>query len=181
MAIIPTSLFFSKLKKYGVGALSFDLIMAEEHNLENVITAHNIESGSVITDHIQNELEGGTVTGLISNFSLNTFFISSNRSQDAFDLLYTIWKSKALVDIVTIYKTYTNVAITSAPVARDRDSAESIILQISFQKINIVTLQKVTLEIGIGINGLNTDIQKQISPGIDAGRAVGTPASVPIA
>ena len=71
MAEIPVSLFFKGVQSYGIGILKFDLLLSEDHNFDNTITEHPVEDGSIISDHIQNELENGSLTGLISNFSVN--------------------------------------------------------------------------------------------------------------
>ena len=177
---IPVSLFFNQNKKYGVGSLEFDLLLTEDHAQDNIVTTHAVEDGSEITDHIQNELESGTITGLISNFSIHSGPIISNRAQDAFDLLKQIWKSRELVTVTMIHQVYEDVAIVSAPVSRDAESAESIVIQISFQKVKIVKLQSVTLETEINLNGLDSDNQKQVSPETDVGRTVGQTSDVAV-
>ena len=169
----PVSLFFKENKKYGVGLLEFDLLLAEDHNFNNIITEHPVEDGSIIADHIQNELENGTLTGLVSNFSLKTGFLFSNRAQDAFDLLVDLWQRKELVTINTIHRTYTDVGIVSLPVSRDAASAESIIIQCVFKKVKVVKLQSVSLEAEISLLGLASGTQKQVSPSVNIGRTVG--------
>jgi len=180
MADLPASLFFSSFKSYGAGELTFDLITAETHNFNSTVTSHPVEDGSEITDHIQNEPESGSISGLISNFSIFSKGLISNRAQDAFDLLYEMWKARELVTIVTVLKTYENMAIVSSPVARDDESGESIVFQIDFQQVNVVKLQTVTLETEIKLKGLTKARQKQVSPGVNAGRSVGTSTTASI-
>lgn len=180
MADIPVSLFFSSSKVYGAGRLEFDLLTSEEHNFSSTVTSHPVEDGSEITDHIQNEAESGSISGIISNFSIYSRGFVTNRAQDAFDLLYEIWKSRELVTVVTVLKTYTDMAITSAPVARDGDSGESLVFQINFQKVNVVKLQTVVLETEINLKGLTKTNQKQVAPKADAGRSVGTTSTASI-
>lgn len=180
MAEFPASLFFKNNKQYGVGSLVFDLILTEDHSLDNTVTNHAVEDGSEISDHIQNELEKGSLTGLITNFSIRAGAITSNRAQDAFDLLYSIWKERSLVTVTTIHKTYENVAIISAPVARDTESAESIVIQINFQQVKVVKLQSVVIETEISLTGLSKDSQKQVAPKTKVGRSVGNKSSVAV-
>ena len=181
MATLPTSLFFKGNKIYGIGTLKFDLLLSEDHNFDNTVTEHPVEDGSIIADHIQNELENGSLTGLISNFSIQVEGITGNRAQDAFEILVDLWKSKQLFTITTIHRTYTDVGILSMPISRDTESAESIIIQCSFRKVNVVKLQSVVIEAEINLSGLNTSTQKQVSPQVDVGRSVGNPSEVAVA
>ena len=181
MADLPVSLFFKGNKTYGIGTLKFDLLLSEDHNFDNTITEHPVEDGSIISDHIQNELENGNLTGLISNFSINTVGLSSNRAQDAFELLVELWKSRQLFTITTIHRTYDNVGIVSMPISRDAESAESIIIQCNFRKVEVVKLQTLELEIEINLAGLDTDTQKQVSPQVDIGRSVGQNSTAAVA
>ena len=177
---LPVNLFFNANKKFGAGRLEFDLLMSEEHSLQSTVTSHPVEDGSEINDHIHNAVESGSMTGMITNFSIHRPGIFSNRAQDAFDLLYQIWKERQLVTIVTMLKTYTDMAITSAPVARDAESGESIIIQINFQKVDVRKLQTVVLETEISLKGLTSATQKQVAPTADAGRSVGSPTTAGI-
>lgn len=170
MATLPTSLFFKNNRQYGIGTIKFDLIMSEDHNFESEVTSHPVEDGSVISDHIQNRLENGTVTGIISNFSINTLGLASNRAQDAFEALVALWKEKTLVTIVTVLRVYEDVAITSAPVARDSDSGESITIQVSFRKVNTVKLQEVVLDLSVKVNDLDSNANRQVAGSTSIGR-----------
>lgn len=172
-ALVPSTLFF-KNREYGVGSIKFDLILSESHNMANQVTEHNVEDGSVISDHIKNELENGALSGLITNFSLNVFGAFTNRAQDAFDALVQLWKEKTLVTIVTVMKVYEDVAITNVNVDRAEDTGEAIVLNISFKKVNVVKLE--TVVIGAVANKLadmKSSQNRQAAPAADAGRTTG--------
>lgn len=170
---INSVLFFNQIRNYGVGSLTFDLVLSESHNRNNAISEYNIENGSFISDHIQNQLETGSVSGVISNFSINSTGIVSNRAQDAFDLLEELWKAKQLVTITTVHKVYENVAIESINVGRDDATGEAIYIDISFKKVNIVSLKEVTVVATLNIADTLNDINKQSSPNVDLGKTTG--------
>ncbi|MGD8707100.1 MAG: hypothetical protein PVI88_00265 [Nitrosopumilaceae archaeon] len=144
--------------------------MSEDHNFESDVTDHPVEDGSNITDHIQNRLENGTLTGIISNFSINTPGLYSNRAQDAFDALVALWKEKTLVTITTVLRVYENVAIVSIPIARDTDSGESITIQVSFKQVKTVKLQEVTLELDVKVQDLKSNKNRQVAKKTEVGR-----------
>ena len=172
MADIPISLFFKGNRTYGVGNIKFDLLYTESHNFDSAVSVHPVEDGSQISDHIQNAMESGSITGLISNYSINADVITSNRAQDVFNALVSLWNERTLVTITSILKVYDNVAITSMPIIRDASSGESIIIQLSFQQVKVVKLQELELVLSVKVNDLDSDINQQTVDVIDAGRTV---------
>ena len=179
---IRTKLFFRNNRGYGIqkkgswlGSIEFDLILSESHSLSNQVTVHNVEDGSEISDHIRNNLENGTLSGLISNFTVKTFGTTSNRAQDAFDAMVRLWKSRTLVTIYTVLAVYQNVAITSVDVDRSEGTGEAIVLNVNFQRVNTVKLKTVQIDVSVSIQDMGTDINRQSAPSADLGRQVGVP------
>jgi hypothetical protein len=148
MALVDVAIYFRNGAVFGitdssVGSLQFDLLLEEKHSRNSAVTERAIEDGSNISDHIQNEMESGDVTGLISNFSINCPGLTSNRSQDAFNLLEKIWNAKILFTMVTVLKVYENVAITSLAISRSADTGEALEFEISFRRVKKVKLKTV--------------------------------------
>jgi len=167
---------------YSVGAIKFDLILAESHSFENSVTSHALQDGTVISDHIYNKLQTGTLKGMVSNYSIiknfgiltgvfnetslmslsNPFGIP-NKMKNTYDAFKKLWQSRELVTIVTMLQSYTDVAITSINIDRDGDSGHSQTFEVSFQQIKKVVFQK-DLSQFVGPNVPNTtltDVQKQ--------------------
>lgn len=63
---VQTSLFFRD-ERFGIGSVSFDLLIDESHSLEFDISDHAVENGSTISDHVQERLRSVQVTGLFTN------------------------------------------------------------------------------------------------------------------
>ena len=175
MAKIPASMFFKGNKLYGIGEIKFDIIVTEDHVHASSVSIHPIEDGSEIADHIQNQMEAGNMTGIISNFSLNAGPIVSNRAQDAYDALVSLWEERNLVTIYTVLHVYENVAIANMPVARDADSGESLTVQISFQVVKKVKLQEIQLDLTVKPKNLNTNANRQVANQSNAGRTTTSP------
>lgn len=169
---IPSSLFFSQNKSYGVGAITFDLIISETHNFNTAVSEHPIETGAVITDHIDNALEQGTVSGLISNHSLRSNGIISNRAQDAFDALVDLWKEKTIVTITTVMRTYENVVITSMPFQREHSTGDALFISLSFRKVEIVSLTEIAFELDVRPQDLESEQDRQIAPEAEIGETI---------
>lgn len=163
MAVVSAQLFFMNNRSYQAGSILLDLILQEDHSMTSSVTNYNVEDGSVISDHIYNGLETGSLTGFISNFSIKQGAIVTNRAQDTFDLLTAMWEAREPVIISTVLKIYENVVITDIKVSRDENTGEAIEFAISFQKIRTVKLHEVTIEANIKLNSLDSDKQKQAS------------------
>lgn len=169
MAKIPQSLFFKNNRKYGVGQINFDLVLSENHNYNSTVSKHPVQDGSEISDHIDRELESGTLNGLMTNYSLQIGENTTNRAQDTFEALVALWEEETPVTITTVLKVYSDVVITSMPFMRDNTQGESLPISISFEKIEIVKLQEVTLELSVKLNDLDSDLNKQVAEEVDVG------------
>jgi hypothetical protein len=163
----------------GLGIITFDLELSEGHNFTNTVTQYNVEDGADISDHIQNNLESGDVSGFITNFSIYDGVIFENKSQLAFDTLRDLWKSKELVDIYTVLRVYEGVAITNISVNRDENSGESLICDFSFQEFNKVKLQEIIAEVQINLKNMKTTQNRQSSPNKNNGKTQGTSKPMP--
>lgn len=180
--VIPTTsmtLIFGRPYKIGTrkGFISFDLILSESHSISNTISEHPVEDGSVISDHIKNNLENGSLTGLISNFSLSTFTSFTNRAQDAYDEIVRLWKNRETVTLVSVLRTYNDIAIVDVNVSLSADTGSAIVLDISFKQIKKVKLKTVLIDVGVNIKDTKTDIKRQSSPALDQGRTIGASVS----
>jgi len=173
MAKIPTTLLFKGNRTYSAGAITFDLILSEGHSFTSSVTSYNIEDGSTISDHIENQTRTGTVAGLITNFSIYGGTPSLNKAQDAFNKIEQLYESNELVTVVTILKVYEDVAITSISTNRDSDTGEALIADFSFQTVTKVSLQEVELDAKIKLADMSTDQNKQSSQNVNAGKQTG--------
>lgn len=164
------TLFFRNNRNYSVGSINIDILLSESYNFGSTITQFNIEDGSDISDHIRKQLFNGSVTARVTNFSLNQDVLLSNRAQEAYSALKKIWEDEELVDIVLIYDVFTNVGISNIGIPRSVGMGESIEFSVTFQEVNIVKLQEVTIVANVKLNGTGTDAKKQASPKLNTGK-----------
>ena len=167
---IPIRAFFEN-REFKVGSISFDLILNENHSMSNEITEHDVEDGSVITDHIKNNLQSGSLVGLVTNFTISfgNDAILANRAQDAFDAMERLWKERTLLTIITVLKVYENVAITNVSVARSEASGEANAFSVSFRQMNIVKLKTTQIDAKINLKTMKTDQNRQSSKKTEIG------------
>jgi len=163
-------LLFPQTKKYKVDLVFFDLILNEEHRMTNKVSEHNIEDGQPITDHIENQLLHGGLTGLITNYSIRRpGVLFGNVAQKNFDLLEQIWKERRLVEIVTILRVYKNVAITDISVQRSETTGAAISVSVTFKQVNVVKLKKSLLEVGVSVTDMGVSTNRQAAVNTNVG------------
>jgi len=160
-----------KLTDSDVGNLEFNTIDSETHDWKRDVTTNPVENGSPISDHIIDQPDTLTITGMISNApvlglvnEVSGLIDGSLSGQDyvaqAIDMLDTLRKSKQLVTIYTRYKTYTNMVLQSVNIPRTPDNGDAVVLTIQAINIRIVTSQKTTIPTGLGINKQSTSTKK---------------------
>jgi len=163
------------------GGISFDLITAEVHEMKNDVTTHAVEQGVPPTDHIQNRLREGKITGMISNYSLKAFVGSNidisegdlqlkSRVQKAYSFLKELWRKQVPVDIVSVLEVYKNVAITSIKMKRDSTTGDAQYFEISFREMKVRKLDLKQVGMNINLDTVDSDLDKQALPETDMGR-----------
>ena len=162
------SLLF-KGRKNKIGSLTIEATVSETHNFSSTPTKFPIESGSMVSDHIINEPEKVRIDGVISDTPLNAS--PSNYAQQAFDSLYTMWKSKELVIAVTQFKVYTDMCITDISVPRTAKSGQAIQFSIELCKITKVNSSNTNAGVLAGT------VADQASQTVSVGQVSTTPAT----
>lgn len=160
-----------KLTDSDVGNLEFNTIDSETHDWKRDVTTNPVENGSPISDHIIDQPDTLTITGMISNAPIiglvnevSGLIDGSLSGQDyvaqAIDILDALRKSKQLVTIYTRYKTYTNMVLQSGNIPRTPDNGDAVVFTIQALNIRIVTSQKTTIPTGLGVNKQSTSTKK---------------------
>lgn len=158
---IPASLFYPK---DGFGLVStdmktpimLDLIISESHSFESEVSTQPIQFGSDLSIHIKKKLMSGSLVGLISNWGLNVdSFIGDyaasvfaktdqreNRAKTTWRKLKTVWEQQIPMTVVCALEVYKNVLITGLKADRNGESGEAQEIEIKFQRLNVVKLQR---------------------------------------
>src|SRR5271163_2844558 len=105
----------SSIFSLNVGIVTFDTMVQEEHRFTSRVTYFPVESGTIVSDHIINQPDVVTLSGLVTDTPLN-IFSSFNRSIAAFNALIQLHERREIVHVVTGIKIYRNMAITSLDV-----------------------------------------------------------------
>lgn len=127
-------LFGKKYDRTRIGSVFLDATISEDHSYNSRVTSYPVETGGIISDHIINEPETLTITGIVSDTPLN-ILSSFNRSVDAFNRLVRVHDLRERITVITGIKIYTNMVMTSLQVPRNVSTGQSLTFVIELQKV----------------------------------------------
>lgn len=143
--MVLSLLFGRKYAQTNVGGVFLDATLTEDHQYNSRVTSYPIEDGTIISDHIINEPETLSITGIVSDTPL-AFLPPFNRSSDAFNRLVRIQNNKERITVVTGIKVYTNMVITSLQVPRNTQTGQSLTFIIELQKLIVDSSVRLALD-----------------------------------
>jgi hypothetical protein len=128
-----------------IGFLELDCVMGETINMANGVTSAPIETGESVTDHMFNEPLQLTMDVIISDDDptrviQNAIGIAPRASAriEAYETLRDLWQNKGVVDVVTGFETFSNMAITNIDIPRDNEDGRSIKFTVNMIQITIL-------------------------------------------
>lgn len=124
-----------------ISSLLLDVTIRENHIFENRVTQWPVEDGSTITDHINNQPKRVTIEGFVTDSPLASGPQITPRAQNAFIELEGIWKRRELVDVVTQFRRYSNMAISRVEVPKTAATGRAIRFT-----VDLVEVQKAASE-----------------------------------
>lgn len=127
-----------------IGGLVFDAVLKTDHTSKVTATSHPIESGANISDHVFAEpAEISIEVGVSDCETGKGTFGSGNRSRNAFNALLRLQTSRQLITVVTRFKTYRNMLITSVSVPDDYTTMFSFKSNLMLREIPTVSTGRV--------------------------------------
>ncbi|KGQ55033.1 hypothetical protein IO44_07685 [Gallibacterium anatis str. Avicor] len=138
------NLLFSALvgKRTTIGVLELDALLTETTSLSSQITEYPVEDGTVISDHITQESERLSLSGVITGAgTLFNVGLGKYKLISAKETLRELHANRELITIVTGLDVYEDFAIESLEIERNSDDGERLNVTAEFRKINKVTLR----------------------------------------
>lgn len=110
-------------------------------------TSHPLESGAVMSDHIIEMPDTLTISGIVSDTPLGRVLLfrqnTSDPSGDAYDFLVDLHKEKRLVAVrAEGYPDFESMGLIRLTPSSDSRSGESLVFSATFQKMDIVDINK---------------------------------------
>ncbi len=154
------SMFFglNRTLEVGDGGVTFDAFISEEHSKSLKLTEIPVEDGSIINDHsimMPRKLNirairsntpiifGGGLTRAISQG--DTYYIGENDSAINWLSLIEVLEGREPIKIVTVFEVYESMVLTDIATVSDKDSSESLIVDMVFQEFRTVNVKEETL------------------------------------
>lgn len=144
-------------------SITFDCVKVETHESTARVTEHPIESGATVGDHIILDADRVTVEAVFSNGPLVTVgnngpryrIVQSGfgkalervgtegdvepfRAETALDFVYQAQKARAVFNLTTSLRDYTNLALESIRTPRDAAMGDAVFATLVFKKIETV-------------------------------------------
>jgi len=137
----------------GIGQISIDATVQQEHKLASEVSDNPVEDGSNIVDHVNLLPFQLTLNGVITDSPIKfgvfssvvnagqtiaTLFGQTRRSIEAYQQLEKLWESRVPLTIITSLKEYKDMIIESLSVPRTAQTGNAIHFTISFRQIKRV-------------------------------------------
>lgn len=149
------AIIFKTPFKQKVGKLEIDILDSRGISEKSTLSSNPIEDGSFITDNIRKEPTEISISARISSFSLNNSVIKQvsslikgkipNRLKDAHDELYRLYDAQEPITLVTKFKSYENMVMTSLDFGSDAGDGEVLRFSVSFKEVQIAESQLVSV------------------------------------
>ncbi len=134
------------MAKVNIGGLVFDAIIKTDHTSKLTVTTHPVESGAKIADYAFVEPAEISIEVAVSDSEINKgTFGSGNRSLTAFKELLKLQTARSLMTVVTRFKTYRNMLITSVSVPDDYTTMNAFKASLMLREIPIVSTSRVSV------------------------------------
>ncbi|PHI29694.1 phage baseplate protein [Budvicia aquatica] len=174
--------------------MEFDVITNESHNWTADVTTNPIETGEVVTDHVQLKPDSLEISGIVSNASIQRwrgrfletvfdFLNGESNVQKAFDQLRMLLEKRQPVMVYTKYRNYPDMVLTRLSIPRKAGDGDCIEFSATFTHIKRVSTLTVDAE-EAGINPKQGDspaTERKSSPKSDKGSAYPSTAEPDVA
>lgn len=137
-----------------VTEIPLDARVGSTYRFSSEITQFPVESGATITDHAHLRPDEIQLEGMVSDTPVNelpTYLglrgdrelkTAGLRSQTAFDALFTVWRDRLPLTVVTEYMVFEDMLIESFEIPKSPDRGEAIWFNMSLRKI--ITVKSLT-------------------------------------
>ena len=154
---LSSLVFRNGFDRQKIGTVEFDILDSRDISDNSSLTSNPIEGGGSINDHmIDNPIEI-SLSGKISEFSIRNSLLSnaltltnpltsnSSRLIDAEEELQRLKKEREPLSIVTPYRTYTNMYITSLNIPTGTNTGKAFVFNCVLKQAEIAETQTIAV------------------------------------
>lgn len=158
--MVLATLFGKRYDKGRVGVVELDVTLTENHTFNSRATNFPVETGGDVTDHIINDPDILTLSGIVSDTPLNIFSFFT-RSIDAFNRLVDLHERRVPVTVVTGLKVYQNMVMTTLDVPRNINTGQSLTFNIVLQNIRLDSTTQLIRNSSTIFGGVQSNIPRE--------------------
>lgn len=130
--------------------IPLDARVGSSYRFSSEITQYPVESGATITDHVHLRPDEITIEGMVTDTPVNELPTvlglrgdnqaapAGARTQGAFDALWTVWRNRLPLTVVTEYLVLDDMIIESLEIPKSPDRGEAIWFTLTLKKITTV-------------------------------------------
>ena len=129
------------------GVLSFDATLREEHAVENAVTDNPIETGGIVTDHVQTLPRVLTMDTIVSTTPDSLLGVAAGidvgippslqRHIDVWRRLEAAAEARIPLTVLTTLRAYQNMVIRRLTTPRTLETTNALIYTIEFRQVEI--------------------------------------------
>lgn len=139
----------------GVGASTSiipDVVVSEEHSDEVILTRHPVDRSAPVSDHAYKL--PATVTCVFAwsdssrliNSIMNASILKGlQTTKDVYKRFQELMTKRQLLRLCTGKRVYENVLLTKMSTTSTADTESSLVLELTFEEVNLVTIAETTL------------------------------------
>lgn len=155
-----------------------DIASSEDHNFQNEITDHPVETGSNVTDNAIEKPIQIVINGLVSDYPLGTNaagFVAPNgdlptasdtgtQSQTVLAKLLALKSSREPITVIDSLGTWTNMVLESLSVPRTPKTGYALEFRATFKQLVLVTNDRTVVPVSLPRAAAPTTLGHQTSP-----------------
>lgn len=145
----------------------FDLVAERKTTRARQVTSHAIETGTQISDHVLDDNIVVSFQAEIGNIDLLREYTPTEKSNDAYKKLVTLFSEKTIIDYQTGFELFQNMIITSLDFTERMEKPGALLVDVVLEQIDITESEQVLIP--QSILGL-LKIKKQLSSEVNRGK-----------
>ena len=130
-----------------------DAAISEDHAFDSEVTAHPVEDGADVTDHVRARPITITVEGVVTDTPIGSAVAERGDdalpSEDAFARIMAIRDAREPVTIETSLGTFDNMVLQAFAVPRSSGNGESLRFRASFVQVQLVTTERTIVKVAV--------------------------------
>ena len=136
----------------GSGAIIPDVVVSEEHTDEVILTRHPVDRSAPVSDHAYKLPASVTCvfawsdSSRLVNSAMNLSILKGlSTTKDVYRKFQEIMDGRKLLRLSTGKRVYESVLLTKMTTTSSDDTESSLILEMTFEEVNLVAVEETTL------------------------------------